>query len=204
MVADIGFTIFVELLGMMEYPGQPFTGNIIKDLIMFLLIPTIFIILIIYMMLGRLIHHSQSKLRVLVAIGAYLFIIAGGYYRAFAYLAGPYFLFLIFVLGLLFFILEHFTGGPQGTPAAGGGGAAPKFEIPTNPDQRKRWLERIFRQERNPMERREIELAIAAIDEQLAYFDRLADKPGAKIDPGTIRELMQHRTQLRIKLGKPY
>lgn len=205
MAVDIGFLIFSELLGMAEYPGMPFTGNIIKDLIMFLLIPTIFIILILYMMLGRLLHHEQKKLRALVAVGAYLFIIAGGYYRAFAYLAGPYFLFLIFIMGLLFFILEHFGGGPKGGEGAA---AAPpptgKFEIPENPQQRQRWLQRIVGQEKHPMERREIELAIAAVDEQLEYMNRLADKPGAKISPDVIKELLQQRIALRRKLGRPY
>src|SRR3989338_11291886 len=126
-VLDIGFTLFVEILGMTEYPGQPFTGNIVRDLIMFLLIPTIFIILVVYMMIGRLLPPRQHKLRLLVAVGAYLFIIAGGYYRTFALLAGPYFLFLIFVMGLLFFFFEHFIGKRREPAAAaeGAGGAPP-------------------------------------------------------------------------------
>lgn len=199
MASDIGFLIFAELLGMAEYPGAPFTGNVVKDLIMFLLIPTIFIILIIYMMLGRLLPPTQGKLRMLVAVGAYLFIIAGGYYRAFAYLAGPYFLFLIFIMGLLFFILEHFTGGNR----AAGGGTATSFEIPTDAGQRKRWIDRVFRQEKNIMDRREAELAIAAIDEQLEYLDRLAEKPGAKINPEEITRLVKMKNELRHSLGQP-
>jgi hypothetical protein len=151
-------------------------------------------------MLGRVLHSEQQKLRALVAVGAYLFIIAGGYYSVFAYLAGPYFLFLIFVMGLLFFLLEHFTGGPKQPE---GDGAAASFEIPSDAGQRKRWIERVFKQEKNLMERREIELAIAAIDQQLEYFDRLADKPGAKINPEEITRLVKMRNELRFKLGKP-
>lgn len=117
---DIGQIIFVQLLQMTEYPGSPFTGEIARDLIMFLLVPSVFIILLIYMIIGRLFGMTavgaQQKLRLLVGITIYLFIIAGGYYRAFALLAGPYFLFLIFVLGLFYFIFSHF-----GVQAGGGG-----------------------------------------------------------------------------------
>ncbi len=107
---DIGQLIFVQLLQMTEYPGSPFTGDIARDLIMFLLVPSVFIILVVYMMVGRVLppDPTYNKLRVLLGTTTYLFIIAGGYYRTFALLAGPYFIFLIFVLGILFFFIEHF------------------------------------------------------------------------------------------------
>ncbi len=108
---DLAATIFVEVLGMTQYPGAPFTGNVIRDLILFLFIPSVFIILFVYMIMGRLFAASagaQIKLRLLVGVALYLFIVAGGYYSMFALLAGPYFLFLIFVLGLLYFIPSHF------------------------------------------------------------------------------------------------
>ena len=108
---DIAYTLFVEVLGMAQYPGAPFTGNVIRDVILFLFIPSVFIILFVYMLLGRLCgaaRGAQMKLRLLMGIALYLFIVAGGYYSTFALLAGPYFLFLIFVLGLLYFIPAHF------------------------------------------------------------------------------------------------
>ena len=107
---DIGQLIFVQLLQMTDYPGSPFTGDIARDLIMFLLVPSVFIILVVYMMVGRVLPPGgiYNKLRILLGITTYLFIIAGGYYRVFALLAGPYFIFLVFILGILFFILEHF------------------------------------------------------------------------------------------------
>jgi hypothetical protein len=103
---------------MKEYPGAPFTGNIMNDLIMFLIIPTIFIILVVYMAVGRILPPGYTRMRALLGIGAYLFIIAGGYYSVFALLAGPYFIVLIFILGLLFFFTQHFTRG-----GGGGGGS---------------------------------------------------------------------------------
>ena len=121
MVEDIGTLIFSQLLGMTQYPGSPFTGNLFRDLIMFLIVPTIFIILVIYTLSGRIVP-AQVRLRVLLSIGVYLFIIAGGYYPVFALLAGPYFIFLIFILGILFYFMGHFTGhrpraaGPPGGP----------------------------------------------------------------------------------------
>ncbi|MBI4162145.1 MAG: hypothetical protein HY513_00550 [Candidatus Aenigmarchaeota archaeon] len=110
MVADIGAFIFIDLLGMTMYPGYPFTGNIIRDAIQFLFIPSVFIILVIYMLVGRLAVPGH-KIRVMLAVAVYLFIISGGYYKAFALLAGPYFIFLIFILGLLYFIPAHFGIG---------------------------------------------------------------------------------------------
>ncbi len=121
MAEDIGTLIFSQLLGMTQYPGSPFTGNLFRDLIMFLIVPTIFIILVIYTLSGRIVP-AQVRLRVLLSIGVYLFIIAGGYYPVFALLAGPYFIFLIFILGILFYFMGHFTGqrpraaGPPGGP----------------------------------------------------------------------------------------
>jgi hypothetical protein len=110
MASDIGSILFVEILRMSQYPGSPFTGNIYRDIIMFFIVPTIFIILIVYMMVGRVLPPEYGKMKVMLGLGAYLFIIAGGYYPVFALLAGPYFIFLIFILGLLFYVMEHFKG----------------------------------------------------------------------------------------------
>src|SRR3989338_10069223 len=118
---DIGQLIFVQLLQMTDYPGSPFTGDIARDLIMFLLVPSVFIVLVVYMMVGRVLPPggTYNKLRILLGITTYLFIIAGGYYRTFALLAGPYFIFLVFILGILYFLAGHFGfraggGGPYG------------------------------------------------------------------------------------------
>lgn len=117
---DIGQILFVEILKMTEYPGAPFTGNAFSDLVMFFFIPTVFIILVVYMMVARVLPAQYSGLRFLLGIAAYLFIIVGGYYSLFAYLAGPYFLFLILIMGLLFYFTRHFHGAQ--TPQTGGGG----------------------------------------------------------------------------------
>ncbi len=115
---DIGYLVFAEFLGMTQYPGNPFTGNIYRDLIMFLIVPTIFIILVLYMMSGRIIPNRNF--RIMLGVGAYLFIIAGRYYAFFAYLAGPYFIFLIFILGVLGYLARHFRAG-GGSYSRGGG-----------------------------------------------------------------------------------
>jgi hypothetical protein len=110
MAANIGSVLFVDILRMSQYPGSPFTGNMFSDIIMFFIVPTIFIILVVYMMVGRVLPPEYGKLRVLLGVGAYMFIIAGGYFPVFALLAGPYFIFLIFILGLVFYVMEHFKG----------------------------------------------------------------------------------------------
>ena len=120
---DIGYLLFSQFLGMTQYPGAPFTGNIARDLILFLLVPTIFIIFIVYILLGRL-AVKAVKIRLLLGVGIYLFILASGYYSAFALLAGPYFIFLIFILGLIYFIPSHFRVRGGGMPGGAAGGDA--------------------------------------------------------------------------------
>lgn len=117
---DIGQVLFVEILKMSQYPGSPFTGNIFNDLIMFFFIPTVFIILVVYLMVARVLPPDYKGLRFLLGIATYMFIIVGGYYSLFAYLAGPYFLFLILIMGLLFYFTRHF----HKAPGTGGGGAS--------------------------------------------------------------------------------
>src|SRR3989344_4220407 len=107
-IEDIGQVLFVDILKMSQYPGSPFTGNIFNDLVMFFFIPTVFIILVVYMMVARVLPVQYTGLRFLLGIAAYLFIIVGGYYSLFAYLAGPYFMFLILFMGLLFYFTRHF------------------------------------------------------------------------------------------------
>ena len=120
MAYDIGTSLFVELLGMTAYPGSPFTGNIYRDLIMFFIVPTIFIIMVLYIMSGRIIPNRNF--RIMLGVGAYLFIIAGGYYSFFALLAGPYFIFLIFILVVLGYLGSHFRSHGGGGPYSRGGG----------------------------------------------------------------------------------
>lgn len=120
---DVGELIFRDIFKMADYPGAPFTGNIINDLVMFLFIPTVFIIVIITVLVLRLGLPSE-KLAVLLGIAFYMFIVFGGYYSMFALLAGPYFLFLIVIMGIFVFFLGHFgiaRGGPMPGRAAGGG-----------------------------------------------------------------------------------
>ena len=128
---EIGQILFSEILKMQEYPGSPFTGNIFNDLVMFFFIPTVFIILVVYMMVARVLPVGYKGFRFLLGIAAYMFIIVGGYYSVFAYLAGPYFMFLIFVMGLLFYFTRHFqrTGGP-------GGGGGPSSMMTQGVDDR--------------------------------------------------------------------
>ncbi len=124
---DIGYLLFAQFLGMTEYPGDPFTGNIARDLILFLIVPTIFIIFVVYILLGRL-AVQQKQIRLLLGIGVYLFILAGGYYRTFALLAGPYFIFLIFILGLIYFIPSHFRVRSRAMPGGSVGEGAGVLE----------------------------------------------------------------------------
>ncbi|HLC67370.1 MAG TPA: hypothetical protein VJI12_00645 [archaeon] len=164
MAADIGAILFVNLLGMTGYPGSPFTGNIYRDLIMFLIVPTIFIIFVLYIATGRII--PDKKMRIMLGVGAYLFIIVSGYYSVFALLSGPYFIFLIFILGLLGFIVGHFRrgghgGGFSGSHSYGGGfaegGKIGAFEFTSRAQANRRMKELHGEIEEDAKEMRRIE-----------------------------------------------
>lgn len=115
--SDIGEILFRDILKMTEYPGAPFSGSIVNDLVMFLFIPTAFMIVVVYVLVGRFTpHHS---LNLLMSLAFYAFIIFGGYYRIFALLAGPYFLFLLVFFGIILFFLGHFGLRRGGAPAGG-------------------------------------------------------------------------------------
>ncbi|MBI4019098.1 MAG: hypothetical protein HY364_02495 [Candidatus Aenigmarchaeota archaeon] len=120
---DIGELLFRDFLKMTEYPGAPFTGNIINDLVMFFFVPTAFIIIIVNLVAAKIV--DQPKMILLADITLYLFIIFGGYFKIFAYIAQAYFLILIIVWGLLAYIISHFwvvRGRPGAAPPMGGGG----------------------------------------------------------------------------------
>jgi hypothetical protein len=116
--ADIGALLFRDILKIYQYPGSPFTGNIINDLISYFFIPMVFVIFFIYMLLGRITAGAQW-MRFLMGIAIFLFMIVNGWFAMFALMAGPYFVFLIVVLGALYFIPSHFRIG-----GIGGGGRA--------------------------------------------------------------------------------
>lgn len=182
MVADIGETLFVQLLGMTQYPGQPFTGNIYRDIIMFLIVPTIFIIMVLYIMSGRII--PDKKFRIMLGVGAYLFIIAGGYYSFFALLAGPYFIFLIFILGVLGYLAGHFRRGGAGGGYSGGGGYS------AGGDKKLRTLIGVPKT-LSPSERHYLQGKLREIDERIRKteknIERVSDRPGTG-DIGRLNE----------------
>jgi len=182
MVEDIGYLIFAQLLGMTQYPGSPFTGNMFRDIILFLIVPTIFIIMVVYMMTIRIFPPEYKRLSLLLGVGAYLFIIASGYYSAFALLAGPYFIFLIFILGLLYFFLHHFS------PRRSALGERPG-------EQPGRFSGGLFRTGTlNPLARRELE------DEYVATLQALALVKGRADKPKEAQQLAMDKIRLEIEI----
>lgn len=119
---DIGEILFREILGMSSYPGSPFTGNIFQDLILFFFVPTVFLIIFVYVASAIVIAPENSKLRLLMGIAIYAFIIASRYFEGFAIFASQfYFIFVIF-LGIIYFLGRHFRRPGGGRMAYEGGG----------------------------------------------------------------------------------
>lgn len=194
-IDDIGYIIFVEVLRMTQYPGSPFTGEIIRDLIMFLFIPSVFIIFFVFFILNRLFGMEQTKFRLLFGIALYLFIVAGGYYPMFAYFAGPYFIFLLLIIGAIFFIPTHFywrrarAGG-----AASGDAARISEEALHHLPPRLQGL--IVKPALNPRERAELERYKEGLNNEI---DRLQKRYDELIKKGQTRDLGQVALELTRK-----
>jgi len=160
MAIDIGYTLFVEILRMSQYPGAPFTGDIVRDIVMFFFIPTVFIILFVFMLLGTMFPRGWP-LRVLTGIAIWLFIVFGGYYGVFAAIAGPYFFILIFILGGLFFLRGHIGVRVEGgaVPGYGGGGSRGGGGGKDLPEV-------------NPLERKRLENELKRLDERIKKLQK--------------------------------
>jgi len=118
---DIAELLFREILRMNEYPGAPFTGDLIRDIVTYFFVPTVFLIAVIYFATGIMFGPSWRGFRLLFGLAGFMFVIVSGYFSVFAYIAGPYFFFLIIVVGLVYFIARHFR---RPTLSEGGGGPA--------------------------------------------------------------------------------
>lgn len=94
----------------------------------FFFFPTIFLIIFIYILSTSVLRGPTGRvmgIRILIALGVYIFIIINGWYSIMLPLAELWFL-LLPALGLLYFIFRHFTGGGGGgggMPGISGGGA---------------------------------------------------------------------------------
>jgi hypothetical protein len=209
-VNDIGFLIFSEFLGMTQYPGAPFTGNIVKDSIQFLFIPTVFIILVVYLLVSRL-ALPGSKIRILISIASYLFILTSGYYKVFALLAGPYFIFLIFFLGLLYFIPAHFGsgGGGEGNHLSGGALGHRRRGGHSDIDDDYRVDSLLMDilsggQKLDPTRRREAKSLLEDIEYRIKEIDKLLARNVGNPDKLLLRreDLVNEQLRLQRKLGR--
>lgn len=189
---DIGELLFRDILRMSQYPGAPFTGNIVNDLVMFFFIPTVFIILIIYTLAGRM--TDNAKIDLLLSVTFYLFIVFGGYFGMFALIAGPYFLFMLIFMGLFMFFLGHF-----GLRRAGGARATP---LPSSGDNRYAHFETLPRQDLKVEEDR-VKNDIKAIERELHDAGKMGGDPQRlgelRVRKATLEgELREIQTQLNV------
>ncbi len=189
---DIGELLFKDILKMSQYPGAPFTGNIVNDLVMFFFIPTVFIILIIYTLAGRM--TDNAKIDLLLSVTFYIFIVFGGYFGMFALLAGPYFLFMLIFMGLFMFFLGHF-----GLRRAGGGRAP---SLPSGGGNRYAHFETLSRQDLK-VEQDRVKNDIKAIERELHDAGKMGGDPQRlgelRVRKATLEgELREIETQLNV------
>lgn len=189
-MVDIGSILFVDLLQISQYPGMPFTGNIIQDLIMFFFVPTVFLVLTIYIIVGRIVHHGHKGLRLLLGIAVYLFVIAGGYFSFFVLLSGPYFVYLIFIVGGLYYFMEHFTGGKK--EGAFSLGKNDHYPVDDN------WLKKTLAKPGalGMKERHRLQRDLRTIEARMAPIQRNLRSAGQSNNPDSQRAIAELQNQL--------
>ncbi|GEM_PF-2388727 len=197
MVVDIGEMLFREILGMSAYPGSPFTGNIFQDIILFFFVPTVFLIIFVYVASGIIVAPENTKLRLLFGIAIYAFIIASRYFEGFAIFASQFYFIFVIVIGLVYFLGRHFRRpGGGGTMAYEGrrGGAMPYSAQPAQHPH----FESMSRRDLEQAEKR-VRLEQKSIDDQIRKLEGLKDNVAAKTDIGP---LLARKTQLDLELDE--
>ena len=113
MLENIGEFLFRDVLKVYNYCQgcAPFTSDALTNVVLYFFIPSVLLILIVYMILARLYPSGYKGIKLLVGVGMTLFIIFSGAFSIFVYLGGPYFLFLLLVLGIIMYFLGHFRSG---------------------------------------------------------------------------------------------
>jgi hypothetical protein len=137
---DFMSVLFRDILRMTQYPGAPFSGDVLQDLVNFFLFPTVFLILFIYVIIGVLFTRAQPKFRLLVGITLYLVIIVNGWFSTFA-LLGQFYILLLIALGVVYFVLAHFgirIGGAVPGGAAPGASSEARREFKVIKSRRER------------------------------------------------------------------
>ncbi|MFQ5648142.1 MAG: hypothetical protein ACE5FW_02800 [Candidatus Aenigmatarchaeota archaeon] len=82
--------------------------------------PTVFILLFVYAVSQSLAGKLGVPFRLLIAIAIYIFIVLQGFFTFFVSLS-PLWLWLIILIGFLWFIIRHITGGGEGGKMAAPG-----------------------------------------------------------------------------------
>jgi hypothetical protein len=91
----------------------------------FLLFPSVFIILFVFILSGRMVHQ-HAGVRLLFGVTAFIFIIISGWYPVFLFLSEFWYMFAIMLIGLWVFVKMFWGGGggngPKGSNMPGMGG----------------------------------------------------------------------------------
>jgi hypothetical protein len=117
---DILSVFFKNALQMPQYPKEPFTGGALYDIGIFFILPTVFIILVIYWLLSAVVRPGniveRAPVRLLIGFAVYAYAVASGFYAIFALIGGTYPFLLIVGLGVSYYFIPHLgIGRPAAT-----------------------------------------------------------------------------------------
>jgi len=200
MAIDIAATIFQDILGFTTYPGSPFTGNIFQDIILFFFVPTVFLIIFVYVASAIAVPPEQAKLKLLMSLALYAFILASRMFEAFAIFASQFYIPMLIIIGFFYFVTRHFRRGGQARGGAmayeGGGHAYSDGEYRhgsgrnvMNPAERGRMQRRL----------REVNQSLAGLEKRLARAQG-SNSRDAEVWARELSNLMQEKRNLEEEL----
>ncbi len=108
-----------------QFISQQAGFGLMGQLFYFLLFPTIFLLVFVYIISSSVLKGDAARVRMfnwLIAAGVFIFIVINGYYAIVINVAKFWF-FALPLLGIIYFVLRHFRGGSGGggMPLSSGG-----------------------------------------------------------------------------------
>jgi len=167
---DIGSILFRDVLQVDVYPGSPFSGNIINDLVMYFFIPLALMIGFVWVIMDDLpFLRDSGRMKILFTLVFILFIVFSPYrlFSAFVQGAPVYIIFVIFI-GFFWFIGRHFRG-----PAGGRGRRDPAHLAVDHMSKRERSL--LSLPILNPRERKTLQDDIKKLDRRIEHLNKKFD-----------------------------
>ena len=112
MVSEIAEMLFYDIL---QIQPSVMTGIFLKDLLNFLILPTIVLLIFLDFAASKFIGEEKKVYRKILIVAFYLIIVTQGFYGPFATFAANYMVIFLILAGALFFVGKIFGGQSAST-----------------------------------------------------------------------------------------